>query len=129
MANGDEDVLQRRATGMVSVRVPGCDRLDAEALREIAKERASARVTAFIRSLQLDEEPVAAERTCEPCGGIRIADREAVARTAGKADEPIVQLLQQRLIERGFAWRLTLASRRPCMRMRCRQQSAQIRIA
>src|SRR5262249_27596736 len=68
VADGDEDVLQRRAPRMVRVDVAGDKRGDAELLREVAKRRVAACVAAFVRTLQLDEEAVAAERICEPCG-------------------------------------------------------------
>ena len=51
-----------------------------------------------------------------------------MARAAGKADQSVAQLLQQRLVERGLTGRLALASRRPGVRMRSRDQPAQVRV-
>src|SRR5207244_6377853 len=101
--------LQGRAPWMVSVHVAGRDRLHAEALGEVAEELAPPPVAALVRTLQLDVEAVAAERVRQPCRGIRIADRDAVARAAGKADQSVAQLLQQRLVERGLTARLAEA--------------------
>ena len=91
-ADRDERVLEQRAPRRMGVDVAGGDRLDAETLGEIAEHRVAPRVAPLVRPLQLDEEPLAAERRGEPRGSRRIAEREPVARTAGQADEPLVQL-------------------------------------
>ena len=80
VADGDEDVLeQARAAQMVRVDVARDDRPDAERLGEIAQTCVAARVAALVRTLELDEEPLAAEsagraarqpfglRTATPC--------------------------------------------------------------
>src|SRR5262249_59410352 len=74
VADGDQDVLQRRAPGMVRVDVAGDERGDAELLCEPAKCGVASCVAAFVRTLQLDEEAVAPERVREPCGGVGIPD-------------------------------------------------------
>ena len=101
MADRDEDVLERGAARMVRVGVPGDDGLDAGVLGEVAQERVAARVAALERPLQLDVEALASERARELGGGVRVADAEPVARAAGEADEAVVQLREQRRIERG----------------------------
>ena len=113
---------------MVGVRVAGDDRLDAERLGEVAQGRVAARVAALERALELDVEPARAERAGEPGGGVRVAHGEPVAGAAGEADEPLVQLLEQRLVERGLA-RLVLASRRPRVRPGGGEQPAEVRVA
>ena len=125
-ADGDEDVLERGAAAVVRVDVSRRDRRDAERLRELAQARVAARVAALVRTLQLDVEAVAAERAREPHRGVRVAHREAVPRAAGEADEAVVQLLQQGLIE---PWRRRLAVRRVArVRVRRRQQPAEVRV-
>ena len=93
-ADGDEDVLQRSAPAVVRVDVSRRDRRDADRVGELAQARVAARVAALVRPLQLDVEAVAAEGAREPHRRVRVAHREAVARAAGEADEPLVQLLQ-----------------------------------
>ena len=110
VADRDERVLQADARARVRVRVAGDDGLDAERLREVAQRGVPANVAALVRPLQLDEEALAAERLREPRRRVRIAHREAVPRAAGEADEPFVQLLEQRLVERR-RHRLGLAAR------------------
>ena len=100
MADRDENVLERRAARMVRVDVAGDDCLDAGVLGEIAQERVAACVAALERPLQLDVEPLPPERAGELGGGVRVVDAEPVARAAGEADETLVQLREQRWIER-----------------------------
>ena len=87
------------------------------AIGEVAQVRVAARVAALVRALQLDVEAVASEGAREPCRRVRVADREPVARTAGEADESLVQLLEQRLVERGGNGS-RFAVRRACARAR-----------
>ena len=61
----------------------------------------SARVPALVWALELDEEAVAAEGPRQARCRVRVAHREAVARAAGEADEPVRVLRKQRGIERG----------------------------
>src|SRR5262249_23152416 len=122
----DEDVLQRRAASVVRVDVAGGDRANAECLGEIAKRRVPACVTAFERTLQLDEEAIAPERGGETGGSIGMVHAEAVAGTAGEADEPVVQLLHQSLVERRRQ-RLAILPRTGTG-MRRGEQSAQVRV-
>ncbi len=129
VADGDERILERRAPQMVRVDVAGRDRRDAQIGCEVAQERVPARVSALVRTLELDEEAVASERAREPGGGVRVADGEAVARAAGEADEAVVQLLEQGLVERRLSRRLGLLPGRPCMCVRCRDQPAEVRVA
>ena len=122
------DVLERGPAGMVRVDVAGRDRLDAERLGEVAQREVPARVAALVRALELDEEALAAEGLRQPRRGVRVAHREAVARAAREADEPVRVLHEQRRIER---WRqqLRLASERPCVRVRGGEQPAEVRVA
>ena len=101
VADRDERVLQADARTSVRVRISRDDGLDAERLGEVAQRRVAAHVAALVGPLQLDEEPLAAEGLREPRRRVRIAHGEPVARAAGEADEPVVQLLEQRLVERG----------------------------
>jgi hypothetical protein len=90
--DGDEDVLQRRPARMVRVRIAGRDGLDAERARELAQLRLPAAITAFERSLQLDEEPVSAERARKAGGGVRVPQPDAVPCASREADESLVPL-------------------------------------
>jgi len=72
--------------------VAGGDRLDAEALGEVAEHHVAPHVTPLVRPLQLDEEPLAAERAREPGRAARIVERQPVTGAAREADEPLVQL-------------------------------------
>ena len=128
VADRDERVLQADARARVRVRVAGDDGLDAERLREVAQRSVAAHVAALVRPLQLDEEAVAAERVREPRRRVRVANGEPVPRAAGEADEPFVQLLEQRLVERGRHG-LGLASRRPRVPVRGSEQPAEVRVA
>ena len=126
-ADGDEHVLERGAAAVVRVDVARRDRPDAERGGEVAQVRVAARVAALVRALQLDVEAVAAEGAREPRRRVRVADGEPVARAAGEADEPLVQLLEQRLVE---PRRQRLAVRRVAgVRVRRRQQPAEVRVA
>ena len=64
----------------------------AEVLREVAQVRVPPRIAALERPLQLDVEAVAAERLRQPRGAVRVAQPEPLARAAGEADEPLVEL-------------------------------------
>ena len=75
------------------------DGLDAEGGGKVAQACVPARVAALVRALQLDVEAVAPEGACEARRDVRVADGEAVAGAAREADEPLVQLLEQRLVE------------------------------
>ena len=128
VADGDERVLKADAGARVCVRVAGGDRCDTDCLGEVAQRCVPPHVAAFVRPLQLDEEPVSAERLREPRGGVRVANGEAVPCAAGEAHESFVQLLQQRLVERR-RHRLRLASGRTCVLVRRGQQPAEVRVA
>ncbi len=91
-ADRDEHVLEQRAARCVRMDVSRGDRLHAETLGEVAEHRVAARVAALVRPLELDEEPLPAERGGEPRGGVRVVEREPVSGAAGEADEPVVQL-------------------------------------
>ncbi len=99
-ANRDEHVLEHCTARVVRVRVAGGDRRDTERRRKLAERGIAPRVAALVRPLQLDEEVVPAEDPGEPRRRVRVADGEPVPRAAGKADEPLVQLLEQRRVER-----------------------------
>ena len=91
-ADRDERVLQQRPARRVRVDVSRRDRLDPEVLREMAKRRVTPRIPSLVRSLELDEEALAAERGGEPRGAVLVVEREAVTCTAREADEALVQL-------------------------------------
>ena len=113
-ADGDEDVLQRGAAAVVRVHVARSRSSATSSVSARSRSaRVAARVAALVRTLQLDEEAVAAERVREPRCCVRVAHREAVARAAGEADEPFVQLLEQLLVERRRQ-RLAVLLRRVC---------------
>ena len=126
MADRDEDVLERGAAGMVRVGVAGDDSLDAGVHGEIAQERVATRVAALERPLQLDVEALAPERARELGCGVRVADAEPVARAAGEADEAVVQLREQRRVERG---RQQLTFLRAGVSVRGGEEAAEVRVA
>ena len=109
------------------VHVAGRDRAHVQRLREVAQRRVSSRVAALVRPLQLDEEVVVAKGSREPRRRVRVADGKPVARAAGEADEPVVQLLEQALVE-ARRQRLTPFFR-PRVRVRCGQEPAEVRVA
>src|SRR5207244_8197721 len=129
VADGDEDVLQRRPARVVRMCVAGGDGLDAEALGELAEQLAPPPVATLVRTLELDEEAVAPECACQPSGRIRIADRETVTRAAGEADQSVVQLLQACLVERRLSRRLALPSGRSRVRVRRGDQPAEVGVS
>ena len=106
--------------------LPGDDGLDAGVRGEIAQERVATRVAALERPLQLDVEALAPERARELGGGVRVADAEPVARAAGEADEAVVQLREQRRVERG---RQSSPSFGPRLRVRGGEEAAEVRVA
>ena len=126
MLDRDEDVLERCAPRIVRVDVAGDDGLDAGMHGEVAQERVPARIAALERALQLDVEALPTERPCEPDGRIRVSHAEPVAGAAGKADEPLVQLREQRRVERR---RHELSFLGPRLRVRRGQQAAEVRVA
>jgi hypothetical protein len=87
------------------------------------------RIAPLVRPLQLDEEPLAAERACEPGRAARIVERQPVAGAPGEADEPLVQL-RDGLERDGRGQRLPVLSPRaagPCVRRR--EDPAEVRVA
>ena len=107
--------------------VAGDDGLDAERLGEVAEGGIAPHVSPLERSLELDVEALAAERLREAGGGVRVADGEPVARAAGEADEALVQLLEQGLVERRLQGRLALLG--PGVGVRSGQEPAEVRVA
>ena len=73
---------------MMSVDVSCRDHLDAEVLGEVAQERLSPRVSALERSLELDEETLAAESSRELGGRVRVEESQAATHAPREADEP-----------------------------------------
>ena len=126
-ANGDEHVLERRAVRIVRVHVAGRDRLNLQRLCEVAERDIPLRVAALVRALQLDEEALPAERVRKPRCRVRVAYAEAVARAAGEADEPLVQLLEQARVE--ARWEQLAAVVRARARVRVREEPAEVRVA
>ena len=95
-------------------------------LGEVAQERIPVRVAALERPLQLDVEALRPEGAGERRGRVRVAHTEPVARAAGEADEPLVQLREQRRIERR---RQQFTFLRPRLGVRRGQQPAEVRVA
>src|SRR5215212_4894245 len=95
-----ERVLERRSRDVMRVRVSGDDGRDAECLGEVAKPGVPTCVASLVRALELDVEAVAPEGGGEPGGRVRVVDAEAVTCAARQADEALVELLEQRLVER-----------------------------
>ena len=126
VANGDHRVLERGATRVVRMRIAGGDGLDAQRLGELAQPRVPPRVAPLVRALELDEEPLAPERASQLGCRIRILDTEPVPRTAGQADETLVQLRQERRIERR---RHQLGRLGASAGMRRGQEPAEIRVS
>ena len=113
---------------MVRVDVAGRDRLDSDVLGKVAQETEPSRIPSLERALELDVETLATECACEACGRVRVEQPEAAARTAGKADETLVQLGDDLGRNRRRQRLAVLASRAPRSCMRCREQAAQIRV-
>ena len=126
-ADRDEHVLERGAARVVRVHVSRRDGVHVQRLRQVAQRRVAARVAAFVRSLQLDEEAVAAERLREPRRGVRIAHRQPVPRAAGETDEPLVEPFEQARVERRRQRLPSFLRTRP--RMRGGEQPAEVRVA
>jgi hypothetical protein len=112
---------------VVRVDVAGRDRVDSQRLGEIAQPSEPLRIATLVRALQLDEEALAPERVSKRGGAVRAPQAEPVPRTAGEADEPVVQLRQQRSVQGRRERIRTLPRTRP--RMRRRQQPAEVRVA
>ena len=109
--------------------VPRRDGLDPEVLGQMAERGVPPGVAPLVRPLELDEEPLPPERGCEPGGACGVAKREPVARAAGEADEPLVELGDRRERHGGLeqdAVLLPLGSR---ARMRGGEDPAQVRVA
>ena len=107
--------------------IAGDDRADAGVLGEIAQERVPVCVAPLERALQLDVEALRPEGAGECRGSVRVAHAESVAGAPREADQPFVQLGEQRRIERR---RQQLASfLRPRVRVRGGQQPAEVRVA
>ena len=83
----------------MGVRIPGSDRPNADRRRQVAQGAVAALVSSLVGALELDEEPLGPERARERGGAVWTAYRKAMARAAGKTDEPLVQLGQQPRVE------------------------------
>ena len=125
VADRDHRVLEERAPAVVRVDVPGDDRLDADRLRELPQPSIALRVSALVRPLELDEEPVLPEDRRQLRRAVAVPCRETVPCAAGQADKPFVELREQVPIERG---RDRLRRLGPSPGMRRGQQPAQIRV-
>ncbi len=100
MLDRDERVLQRRPARVVRMHVAGRDRSHAECFGEITECRVPPRVPALVRTLELDEETLRPEGSCQLGRPVRKTDCQAQSRASGQAHEPLVQFLQQPLVER-----------------------------
>src|SRR5512133_4186599 len=110
VTDGDENVLQGCPPQMVRMDITGDDRPDAKRLGKIAQACIATRVATLVRTLELDEEALAAECVGQSRGSIRVAHRESVPRAAGEADEPVIQLFEQALVQCGICRRLGFPS-------------------
>ena len=128
-ADRDEHVLEKRAPRGVRVDVARRDRLDAEVLGQVAERDVPSRVAALVRPLQLDEEPLPPERGGEPGSAVRVSEREPVARAAGEADEPLVQLRDGLERDRGLEQHPVLLALGPRSRMSGREDPAEVGVA
>src|SRR5215216_5603630 len=115
----DQRVLQPRPRQVVSVDVTRHDRPDLQRLGEVAQLRVAPDVASLEGPLELDEEALGAKGLREPRRGARVLHREA--------EEAVVQLLEDRLVERRLQRRLALL--RPGVRVRRRQEPAEVRVA
>jgi len=106
---------------MVRVNVAGHDRLDSERLGELAQLEVPARVSALVRALELDEEPVTAESLRQTCRCVRVAHRKSVSGAAGEADESFRMFGEERRVERRRQ-QFALAPERPGVRVRSREE-------
>ena len=125
-ADRDEHVLQQRSPRMVRMDVSGRDRLHAEVLGEVAEKRQAARVPALERALELDVEPVGAERAGETHCGIRIEKAETAPRATREADEPLVRFRNGLERNRGRQRLAIFASHPTRSRMCGREQAAEV---
>ena len=125
VADRDHRILERSTARVVRMRIAGGNRLHAQRLGKLTQLRVPTRVASLVRALELDEEPVAAEGAGELGGRVRVTNREPVARAAGEADEPLVQLGQECGIERR---RQQLALLRPSSGVGRGQQAAEVRV-
>ena len=128
-ADRDERVLEQRPPRRVRVDVPGRDGLDAEMLGQVAERRVPPRVAALVRTLQLDEEPLRAERRGEPRCAMLVVEREPVARAPGEADEALVQLRDGLERDAGRERLPIFAARSPRAGMRRGEDPAEVRVA
>jgi hypothetical protein len=97
----DEDVLERGPARVVRVDVPRRDRGDAQRLGKVPQGSEPPRVAALVRPLELDEEALGPERPRQRRRSVRAPRAEPVPRAAREAEEPFVQLREQRSVERG----------------------------
>src|SRR4030095_4909139 len=117
-----------RAAGVMRMDVPGCDRLDAEVLGEVAQKGESPRVPSLERPLELDEEALPAERPRQARRRVRVEEAEATPSTTGEADEALAQL-RHRFERHRRRQRLSIFASwttRPCMRSR--EQAAEVHV-
>ena len=94
-ADRNEDVLEQRAPRVMRMHVAGRDRLHAEVLREVAEQCAAPGVSPFVRPLELDEEALPSEGLGKARCAVRVPNAEAVACTAGQADEAFGELCDE----------------------------------
>ncbi len=128
-ADRDEGVLQQRPPGDVGVDVAGGDRVDAEVPREVAEQAEPPGVAALERALELDVEPLAAERLDERNARVRVAQAEPVTRAAREARETVVQLDHRREGHGRWQQDTVLLAGRPGARVRRGEEAAQVGVA
>ena len=108
----------------MGVGVTGRDRPDAERFGQVAQRRIPPRVAPLVGPLQLDVEALRPEGRRQLCRHVRVPHAEPVARAAREADEAVVQLREQRRVERrrGQVWAVAR------VRVRRGQQPAEVRV-
>ncbi len=137
LADGDEHVLQARPRGRVRVDVPGRDAREPQAPRQRREPAVERAVPAQEGPLQLDAQPLAAERLEQPADRRLVA--HAVGGAAGQADqaprmrEDVVDPHPRRMRDPRVAPRrhaalgqLALGPVDPRVRVRARQQPAEV---
>ncbi len=109
--------------------VAGRDRLHAEMLGQAAQQAETPRVSALVRALQLDVEPLAAERAGKARRSVRVEQTEPAPRAAREADEPCVRLHERVERDRGRQRFAVLVADAARSRVCGREQAAEIPVA
>ena len=118
--NRNEDILESRMPRVMSMDVARGDGSHPERRRELAQGGVATRIATCVRTLELDEEPFAAERLHERRDVVRAPHAKPVTSAPGQADEAIISFSEQRGVKPRVA---SLRTVRGC------QEPAEVRIA